>query len=71
MKAARDPARPIEPDVPVEEASSMAAVVCGQGPPGPRQLPLVALSFAELHTALGNVHTVSTVPPVPEGRLGQ
>jgi hypothetical protein len=35
-KAARDPARSIERDAPVEEAPSAAAVVRGEGPPGPR-----------------------------------
>ncbi|KAK1629138.1 hypothetical protein QYE76_003453 [Lolium multiflorum] len=56
-KAARDPARPTERDGQVEEAPSAVAVVRGDGPPEPHRLPLAALSFAELHTALDSVHT--------------
>jgi hypothetical protein len=58
-KAAREPARPSEPDAPAKEALSTEAVVRGDEVHEPRRPPLSTLSFTELHVALSEVHVVS------------
>jgi hypothetical protein len=75
-KAARDQARPSNPEAPAEETPSTLAVVQGGWTHESRRPPLSTLSFTELHTTLGEVHVVSFscsrsgLPPVLEGQLG-
>jgi hypothetical protein len=59
-KAAKDHAHPISPEAPAEETPSTEAMVQGGGTHESRRPPLSTLSFTELHTALGEVHVVSS-----------
>jgi hypothetical protein len=58
-KAARNPARPSDPEALAGEAPSTKAVVQGGGTHEARRPPLTNLSFTELHAALSEVHVVS------------
>jgi hypothetical protein len=75
-KAARDQARPSDPEAQAKEALSTEAVLQEGEAPESCRPPLSTLSFTELHTALSEVHVVSfpllavRSPPVPEGRHG-
>jgi hypothetical protein len=75
-KAARDQARPSDPEAQAKEAPSTEAVLQEGEAPESRRPPPSTLSFTELHTALSEVHVVSfpllavRSPPVPEGQLG-
>jgi hypothetical protein len=57
-KAARDQARPSDPEAPAEGTPSTEAVVQGGKTHESRRPPLSTLSFTKLHTALGEVHVV-------------